>query len=264
MDCDLALVNRALMNINMEPLPEKDYRNGGSKEWQTAKAFYLNTMLEALSQVEWTGAKRRRELTPAQTRAKRHAEFSRAYYLPVDCAKTIELDGHELFAVEAGRLYTSVSPARLLYVSNGKRFINQAVISGGNASRRPTLECITGGDAGRARRYEWGDNIVSGGDAGTPRVMGADGSITVPPPPEADEDYPEYRKLEGLEPNFYLYWEYLLSAKYAQRLTGQPGLADACLAKAIAFGRAAEAASLAGSSGRRKAPGTWQEQLGLG
>jgi len=261
MNIDFALVNRALMNINMEKLLSENDRNEDSKEWQTAFAYYLNTMLETLAQVEWTGAKRRRELTPAQMPVKRHAEFAHVFCLPLDCAKTVELDGHEVFSVEAGLLYTDASPARLLYVSNGKRFIDQTVISGGNASRKPAPHYITGGNADRARRIEWGDNVVSGGNADTPRT-GSGNSVSVPPPTEASEDYPEYRDLE-LEPNFYLYWEYLLSARYANRLTDQPGLADAWFAKALAIGRAAEAVSLAGSSGRRKAPDTWQEQLGL-
>jgi len=260
MNLDFALVNRALMNIGMPPLTTADIE-AKNVQWQTARDYYLSSMLEALTQVEWTGAKRRRELTPAPMRVKRHAEFARVYCLPLDCAKTIELDGHEVFVVEAGLLFTDASPARLLYVSNGRRFIDQTVVSAGGAARRPTPDHITGGDAGRARRLEWGDNVVSGGNADTPRA-GTGSGISVPPPPESAEDYPEYRGLQ-LEPMFLLYWEYLLSARYAQRLTDQPGMADAWLVKAAAIGREAEAVSLAGSSGRRKAPDTWQEQLGL-
>jgi len=261
MNLDLALVNRALMNINMDPLPAEKYRDKDSKEWQTAYAYYLSSMLEALAQVEWTGAKRRRELAPAQTPVKHHAEFAYVYCLPIDCAKTIELDGHELFAVEAGMLFTSARPARLLYISNGKRLYNQTVILGGDASRPPTPDYVSGGNADRARRHEWGDNVVAGGNADTVRIEVGDG-IQTPSPPEAAEDYPDYRTLE-LEPNFYLYWEYLLSARFAQRLADQPSLADSWFAKAAMIGGAAEAISLAGSSGRRKAPDTWQEQMGL-
>jgi hypothetical protein len=164
------------------------------------------------------------------------------------------LDGQAYFEVEANLLYADENPARLLYVANGRRLIDQTTLSAGNARRKLTAEYVAGGDAGRNRRYEWGDNVVSGGNAGRPK--------TVPAPPERNEDFPDYRELQ-LEPNFYLYWEYLLSYKYALRMTEQRGLADAWFAKAMAIGRQAETVSIAASAGRIKAPDTWQEQLGL-
>lgn len=265
MNLDFALVNRALMNIGKNPLTQTD-RETDNEAWQTARDFFLHTMLEALAQVEWTGAKRRRELAPARMNYKRNREFAHAYALPMDCAKPVELDGQEYYKVEASVLFTDAAPARLLYVSSGKRFIGfwkrervngkwvvkMEAASGGGASRRLTPEYISGGDGRRGRRLEWGDGFISGGG----------GSRKVTPPPEAFEDYPDYRALP-LEPNFYLYWECLLSGKYALRMTDQPGLADAWLAKAMAYGRAAEVVSIAGSAGRKKAPGTWQEDLGL-
>ena len=259
MNLDFALVNRALMNLNMKPLDES-VRGTENKDWQTAKDYYLSTMLEALAQVEWVSAKRRRELTPTQKRVKGHPGFAHVYDMPLDCAKPIELDAHEYFEVEGGLLYTDARPARLLYVSNGRRFAGQKAISGGSARRRPTDDYITGGDAGRNRPIEWGDNVVFGGNASSSfHQAGGSGEAA---PPEAAEDFPDYRGLR-LEPNFYLYWEYLLASKYARRLTDQPGLADVWLQKALAIGKAAEAVSAAGSAGARMAPPSWQEELGL-
>lgn len=265
MNLDFALVNRALRNLGMAPLNPLTDRRDNTEEWQTAKEYYLSTMLEALAQVEWTGAKRRRELTPAQMPHKRNRDFAYAYALPSDCAKPVELDGQGYYEVEASLLYTDGYPARLLYVSNGKRFIDQSFISGGNASRRPTSDYITAGDARRGRRLEWGDNAVSGGNAGRNKGVPLNPQTGIqesPSPPEASDDFPDYRELK-LEPNFYLYWEYLLTYKYALRLTGQPHLADSYFAKAAAIGRAAEVTSIAGSAGRMKAPPSWQEELGL-
>jgi len=254
MNLDFALANRALRNLGMAPLDPENGRRVNSEEWRTARDYYLATMLEALARAEWTGAKRRRELTPAKMPHKKNRDFAFAYDLPIDCAKPVELDGQGYYEVEAQLLYTDENPARLLYITNGKRLIDQPVISGGGASRRPTPDYITGGDARRGRRLEWGDNIVSGGGANRPNV--------IPPPPEAAEDFPEYREL-SLEPNFYLYWECLLTYKYALRLTGQPQLADSYMAKAMAIGRDAELVSISGSAARVKAPDTWQEELGL-
>jgi hypothetical protein len=105
------------------------------------------------------------------------------------------------------------------------------------------------------RRYEHGDNIVVGGNWTR--------SNTIPPPPEADEDFPDYRELR-LEPNFYLYWENLLSAKYALRITDKPDLSMVFFSKAQAVGRAAGIVSVERSAGRKTAAPTWQEELGLG
>jgi hypothetical protein len=253
MNLNFALVNRALQNLGQEPV-KTELREIKNEDWETAKYYYLSTMLETLAQVEWTGAKRRRELTPAQMPYKGNRDFAYCYLLPGDCAKPVELDGQGYFEAEAELLYTDESPARLLYITNGKRFIDQKIISGGNARRPFAPEYITGGDARRVYRHEWGDNVVSGGNAKR--------SAVIPPAPEESEDFPEYRDLR-LEPNFYLYWEYVLASKYALRLTGQPELANSFFAKAAAVGRAAETVSIAGSAGRIKAAESWQEQLGL-
>lgn len=249
MNMDFALVNRALLNIGMAPLTSAD-KQAGNEAWRTARDYFLETMLESLAQVEWTGAKRRRELSPARMPLRKHADFAYAYDLPIDCAKPIELDGQEFFKVEGALLYTDTTPARLLYVSNGRHLANQKEITGGNARRKRTSEYISGGDATRSRRYEWGDNVISGGNA----------KRKVPVPPA--DDYPDYRE-QRLEPNFYLYWENLLSSKYALRLTDKPDISMVYFQKAQAIGRAAEVVSLAGSAARKKAAETWQEELGL-
>jgi len=261
MNLDFALVNRALLNIGMAPLGETD-KQAKNEAWLTAKDYFLTTMLEALAQVEWTGAKRRRELCPALLSHKGNAAFAYIFDLPIDCAKHIELDGQAYYEVEGDLLYTDATPARLLYVSNGRRLIDQPVISGGNARRRPAGAYVTGGDAGRVRRYEAGDNFITAGGASSKRIYGINGSITVAPPPEADEDFPDYRE-QHLEPNFYLYWENLLSSKYALRLTDKPDLSMAYFNKAMAIGKAAELVSVQHSAGKRKAADTWQEELGL-
>ena len=220
--------------------------------WITTKEFYLQTMLEALAQVEWTGAKRRRELVPAMMPYRKNMDFAYAYVLPTDCAKAIELDGQAYFEVEFSLLYTDDAPARLLYVSNGWRLIDQTSLRAGNARRPLMANYFTGGDCRRNCRYEWGDNSIFGGSA----------ARAIRYPPEAAEDFPDYRE-PRLEPHFYLYWENLLSAKYALRLTDKPDLSLVFFNKAQAIGRAAEVISITHSAGRRAAPPTWQETLGL-
>ena len=264
------LANRALLNVGMKPLTDAD-REGKTEAWETAKTYYLQSMLEALSRHEWTGAKRRRELAPMLMPCKGNRDFRHAYRMPIDCAKPIELDGQVPFEVEGPLLFTDAAPARLLYVSNGRYWCDQEVISGGDRGRNPDpiAEYLSGGDANRHRRMELGDNVVSGGGAGRPVFAWQEwedeaGRHRGSHRPEVlNEDFPEYRVLE-LEPGFYLYWECLLSAKLALRVTDKPGLADSWLAKAMVIGKEAATASIAASSGRVKPAPTWQEELGLG
>ena len=261
---DMALVNRALLNIGAEPLTLDD-KEAQNEAWLTAKHFYLSSMLEALAQAEWTGAKRRRELAPVRMPYKANADFRYAYVLPVDCARPVELDGQEYFETEGLLLFTGASPARLLYVSNGKYFGGRSTeletvvlngepvraVSGGSGKREPCAGYISGGDGKRDRRAEAGDGVLSGGNG--KRNFAEE---------EPAEDFPDYRRLE-LEPGFYLYWEYLLSSKYALRLTDKPDLSVVYFNKAAAAGKAAETASVSRSAARIKAPPTWQEELGL-
>jgi hypothetical protein len=256
MNLNFELVNNALGNLEKPFLTKKDKEDNG-EAWRTAKQYYLQTLLEALAQVEWTSALRRRELAPAQGPANRNRDFRHAYVVPLDCARHVELEGRAYYKVEGGLLYTDASPARLLYVGNGRRpYVPDGEASGGGARRGAANAYLAGGDANSGRRAEEDDQVIYGYAR-----RGPDGS-TVGPSPEAAEDFPDYREL-SLEPNFYLYWEYLLTARYAMRLTDRPGLADAWLAKAQAIGGMAESVSRGQAAGRRVAPLTWQEQLGI-
>jgi hypothetical protein len=252
MNLDFALVNRALQNIGQAPLSAAD-KEAGNSAWVTAKDYYLTTILESLGEVEWTSAKRRRNLTPTQKPHKGNRDFSRAYDLPIDCAKPIELDGQTYFEVEADLLYTDAQPARLLYVSNGRRLIDQTVLSAGGPNRPRTRDYITGGGPFRANRYEWGDNIVIGLGPQSPQPV---------PPPEASEDFPDYRQLD-LEPAFWLYVENMLAAKYALKISDKAELATLYINKAAAVGRSAAETSIAASAARRPAQKSWIKKLGL-
>ena len=251
MNMDLALVNRALGNLGKEEIADVD-RQSKTEAFLTAKAYYLQTMLETLERVEWTSALLRRELAPWRMPLKGSLDFALAYEVPYDCARPVELNGREPFKVEGAILYTDADPARLLYVSNGRVFCCPAgTVSGGNAfSHRDPDFYISGGDANSRRRWEPGDSVMHGGGASREQF------------PESADDYPDYRELR-LEPNFYWYWECLLTAKYASRLEDEPGRADIWLAKAVAVGRDAQAASRQKAAGRRVAAPTWQEELGL-
>jgi hypothetical protein len=253
MNADLAFVNRALLNVGNAPLSAEECAQADNAAWAAVKAFYLSTMLESLQEVPWTSAKRRRFLAPTRKPHKGNAGYPRAFDLPIDCAKPLELEDKAYFVLEGGLLYTASPAPALLYVSNGRRLIDQTEVSGGGAFRRPGSEYFTGGDASRNRRYEQGDNILCGGNAErTPPV----------PPPEAAEDFPEYAEVR-FEAQFYLYWEKMLSAKLALKITDKPDLHLALFQEAAAISQNAQQASIAQSAAKRKAPALWADELGL-
>jgi hypothetical protein len=252
MNMDIGMANRALFAAGIDELKPGDVKEE-SERFKIIRDYYLSTMLEAMAKVEWSGAKRRRSLTPTMKPHKQNAEFRYAFDLPMDCAKPVSLDAQEFFRVESGLLYCNTPVARLLYITNGKRLIGQTSLSAGNASRRRPDEYITGGDAQRNNRFEEGDNIITGGNA----------SRTTPvPPPEASEHFPDYQELR-LEPQFYHYWEKMLSSKAAMRFTDNPNLHVTFFQEAALIGQEAAQTSIAQSAAKRKAPAPWADELGL-
>lgn len=116
MNIDRELVNRALAKAGQEALKETDIQNN-VLAWRTAKEFYLTTILETLSQTEWTGAKKREKLR-ISTGTENLSDSPYMYELPKDCAKPIALQNDEPFVVEGQFLYAAVADAVLLYVGN--------------------------------------------------------------------------------------------------------------------------------------------------
>jgi hypothetical protein len=119
MNIDRNLANRALFAVGQEPLNQDDVTNKTSK-WRIVKEYYLTTFLEALTEVAWTGGKKRSLLTQAQE-IENYTQYSNLYRLPLDCAYPLELQNNDYFIVEGRYLYCDTSDAVLLYVSNGRK-----------------------------------------------------------------------------------------------------------------------------------------------
>jgi hypothetical protein len=254
MNMDVNLVNRVLWAIGSDALKAGDIKQN-SELMQIMRGYYLESFLEGLAQVEWSSAQRRRDLVPVQMPIHCNRSFSHAFELPLDCVTPISLDNNDQWRVEGNVLYTDSGIARLLYITNGRRFIDHASFSAGGADRRPVGEYkyITGGTPRRGYQYESGDNIITGG---TP--FRAEPSK----PPEAEEDYPEYDELH-LEPLFYVYVEKLLASKIAIRVLDKPTLYRAFLQEAdLVRIRAIEGTSRRRAS-PKKAKALWVDELGL-
>jgi hypothetical protein len=119
MNVDRSLVNRALFAVGQEPLNPEDISYNASK-WRIVKEYYIQTFLEALTEVAWTGGKKRLPLTIAQG-VENYTQYSTMYMLPLDCAYPLELQDNEYFIVEGRYLYCDTQDAVLLYISNGRK-----------------------------------------------------------------------------------------------------------------------------------------------
>ena len=117
MNIDQALANRVFAGIGDDPLTPADYA-GESLRFRILKDFYLQTFLEALSEVPWTRGKKRAVLSKSD--ADNLSPYRYMYDLPVDCARPLEIQENAYFVAEGDRILTDRDGAALLYVTNGR------------------------------------------------------------------------------------------------------------------------------------------------
>jgi hypothetical protein len=84
----------------------------------------------------------------------------------------------------------------------------------------------------------------------------------LPPDPEPDEDYPDYRQLE-YEPKFYEYIERSLAAKFSMKLTNQPQLHIQLLQEAMLIKQEAVNATRSRRAAKREPKKWWGEEMGI-
>lgn len=117
MNIDIELLNRAFEKAGEEALTQSDIDNESTR-YKTAKSYYLPTILETLSNTEWTCQKKRAKLEYSED--DNLTDYAYSYVLPCDCAKPERIDNDDEFIVEADVLYTNTAEATLMYISNGK------------------------------------------------------------------------------------------------------------------------------------------------
>ena len=132
MNMDENLVNKALYAAGQEPLIAADRRDRTAK-YAVCRSFYIDTFLEALSEVDWVGGRKRDRLVRTGLPVSRDCRYRFAYDLPFDCGRPIELQNNEYFVIEDRLLLTDAPDAELLYVSNGKNMRPVDAVSGGGA-----------------------------------------------------------------------------------------------------------------------------------
>jgi hypothetical protein len=251
MNIDWNLVNRAMLLVGQYSLSPGDLKTGNPTA-AMVKSFYLTTLLEALSEVSWTGGRRRAYLMRSGVSHVRNGGFGFSYDAPFDCARAVELRDKAYFVTENRFIYTGQEHAELLYVTNGKILRPAAAITAGRPGEITGTEYFSAGRPGdKAEVLETfhPGRIADIGDA-------------LPSDPESTEDYPDYRMPE-YEPKFYQYVETLLAAKCASQLSEEPALAARLLQQAYLVREEAVTASLSAAAGPRKPQKWWGEQLGI-
>ena len=244
MNIDMALANRAFARIGADPLAWSD-RSGETLPWRTLRDCYLQSFLEALSEVDWTGGRKRR---PLRLSGIPHARtgFVFVYDLPADCARPLELSGNAYFVIEDRFLCTDLERAALLYVTNGKILPPVALVSAGRPGNIPEAEYLSAGRPGD----------------GSETTLRAWRPGDVPPDPAATDDYPDYRP-PRYEPKFYEYMEHVLAARICMLLANNPKLHSQILQEAMLVRQEAVTASMGISAARLTPQKWWKEELGL-
>jgi hypothetical protein len=247
MKIDMSLANRALARIGADPLTHSD-RSGETLRWRTLKEYYLQTFLEALSEVDWTGGRKRKKLRLSGVPHERTGH-SFVYDLPADCARPLELQDNAYFVIEDRFLCTDQNRAELLYITNGKLLPPTSWVSSGRPGNVLEAEYLSAG-----RPWDVSENTLR---AGRP------GDVPADPLPGRDyEDYPDYRP-PRYEPKLYEYLEHVLAAKLCMLLTKSLDLHNRLLQEAMIIRQAAVTASMGASAAKLKPQKWWKEELGL-
>ena len=249
MNMDRGIVERALAYIGEWKVTDQDIADKNTN-YQLCKAFYLQTFLEALSEVPWTGGRKRTALCPTGL-PHLPSRYRFFYDLPYDCAKPLELRDGAYFVAEGRFLLTDQEKAELLYVSNGRTLRpDVTIVSAGRPGDVQELEYITAGPPGTTP-----DFVLR---AGSP----ADILPELPVTPEPTEEYPDYVRLE-YEPKFYQYIELMLAAKFAIKQGTDLNLHGLLLQEAMAIKQEAINASGSNRAARQKPKGFWSEEYGF-
>lgn len=117
MNIDRQLVARAYDKAGEEPITDQEWEEGTGTRVRLIKDVYLASILEALSNTDWTCQKVRKRLDYSEDE-ENLTTFQYMYDLPADCAKPTALSNDAVYLVEGGYLYTDTKDAVLVYISN--------------------------------------------------------------------------------------------------------------------------------------------------
>lgn len=238
------IVARAYDKAGEEPLTETELSNKSSTRWRVIKDYYLATILETLSQTEWTCLITRAELEESDI--DNYTDYTYVYTLPIDCAKPISLASEAEYIVEGNILYTDDSAAVLVYVTNG--YTGQTVYK--LPDEQPTEDTFS---AGEYYTYDEDTDTYTLAD-----TYDADTTYYV----VDEQDYEGYNDLE-FDPLLSQYIETMLAAKICLKLTGKEQLYQLLYNEAMLMENRAAKATKAYRYNKENGSKRWSEILGL-
>jgi len=234
---------------------------------KTIKEMYLTTFLEALTEIDWTSARRGRRLIKTRIKSV-YRPYEYEYALPLDCAKPLRIQGGALFEVIGRSIFVEEPKAILLYITNGRRFIetdSKWVKVGDKYVREATevdQEPVSLSDQIDTEPIDSGEPDDPPDEPEVTRLLGS--PVTNYPITgdyltyEHDEDFPEYTPPQ-FEPQFYAYIEKSLAAKCALRISNRPELHQLLLQEMMLAQETAQTVSLSSSNSAEKETGWWSE-----
>jgi len=290
MNIDKAIVNRALEKAGEEGITETEWTEAKSNRVRLIKDLYLASILEALSNTDWTSQKTRKKLQEVIAEEGEEdlnlTSYLHMYELPIDCAKPVALSNDGIYLVEGEFLYTDVADAILIYIKNyftGQYKYEEAA---------PTLTEIRSGkyykqdDEGNYIRvtdfeYEEADPQPASEEElaeDTYYVIDEDGVYQVAEEYDeeetyylvlpiqyysrVEEDYPFYDQ-PVFDPLLSEYLETIMAAKITMKLTGDMNKYQLLYNEARLMENRAIKASVAHGHNKDKGNPWWSEQLGL-
>lgn len=245
MNIDRQLVARALDKAGEDPLTDEEFNNKAGTRWRTIYDYYLATILEALSNTEWTSQKKRARLELSED--ENLSNYFCMYNLPIDCAKAVGLNNEEEYLIEQNNLYTDQEDAVLVYISNGYTGENKYEI----AETQPTTQA----EIESGIYYELNVETQKY-QRSTQYVEGTVYYVVM------DEDYPMYNDPQ-LDPMLSEYIETKLAAKIVLKLTGDHTKYQMLYNEAQLMENRAIKASVAHGHNKDHGNRWWHEQLGL-
>lgn len=243
MNIDMGIANRAFMKAGEEPLTDNDITTNSTR-WRTVKELYHVTILETLSNTEWTSQKTRAKLEEVE--GDNFTDYGYKYILPANCAKPVALTDNGVFIVEGRYLYTDSGDAALMYISDGYTGEKKYAL----ADPQPTSETFSAGTYYilseeetyiRATEYDLDKQYYI----------------------EVEEDYPEYEE-PVKDPLLFEYLETRLAAKLALKITGNLQLYTTLYRESQLMENRAIKSTVSQSKNRDKGHEYWGEILGLG
>lgn len=259
MDMDHGLVSRSLAKAGEDKMTDAEWsaKENGSR-YRMVHDFYLQTILEALSQVDWTRGKKRVKLEAATVTV--YSNDGTEFYSDKACREWQHVDVSG-FTLVAGTASDGVTP----YTYNPVNYTDYKYCYAVpyDCARIIGLQDNSEWVAEGGRIYtDMADSVllyIANGRLSDDAITAKETAITAGT--ASAEDYPEYGSID-MEDIFWQYIELYLASKIAFKLTGKSDVYKTLYAEAARKKDDAVAASRSSGFSRSSGDAFWTEEMG--